>query len=195
MGFATTADTNYEGNSLPVLGIGVYDNASLVGAKFETGLTKQDGTALDDRISIFLKTAEGQPFTYSEVRPKDAEKEDKMTIRVGHVLSKFYDKATQLVQSNTTFEGYANWAVNLLNQAVPKNQKVKFVIIGSVYEGKARTGLPKYPPFIVKAGEDLGFDANALKSNAEYYAHTAAPTPDATGTTTGAPSTKMVGEF
>lgn len=197
MGFATAADTNYEGNSLPVLGIGTYDNASLVGAKFETGLAKTDGTPLEDRISIFFKTAEGQPFTYSEVRPKDAEKEGKMTIRIGHVLSKFYEKV-QLVQNNQTFETYATWAVQMLNAAVPKNQKVKFIIIGSVYEGKARTGLPKYPPFIVKAGEDLGFDKNALESNAEYYAHTAAPTPDTPAggqPTGGAPNQKTVGEF
>lgn len=191
MGFATTADTNYEGNAFPVLSIGIYDNASLVGAKFETGLKKDNGEELKDRITINFKTAEGAPFTYSEIKPEDPDKEDKMTIRVGHVLSKFYDKS-QLVQNNATFESYATWAVGLLNAAVPKNQKVKFAIIGSVYQGKARTGLPKYPPFIVKAGEDLGFDANALKSNAEYYAHTAAPTPDATGST---PNAKTVGEF
>lgn len=197
MGFTTSADTNYEGNSLPVLSIGTYDNASLVSAKFETGLKKDNGEALKDRISIFFKTAEGQPFTYSEVRPEDSEKEDKMVIRIGHVLSKFYEKS-QLVQNNSTFDTYANWAVSMLNNAVPKNQKVKFIIVGSVYEGKARTGLPKYPPFIVKAGEDLGFDNNALKSNAEYYAHTATPTPDASGNTgvsSGTPNAKTVGEF
>lgn len=191
MSFATTADTNYEGNSLPVLPPGIYDNMSLIGGKFEQQLTKDDGTPLEDRITINFKTQEGAPLAISELRPKDAEKEDKMVKRIGHILSKFYDKS-QLVQSNATFEAYANWAVMMINNSVAKKQLVKIMVVGSVYEGKARTRVQGYPPFIVKAGEDLFFDSNALKSNAEYAAFQN-PTPDSS--TSGTPNAKTVGEF
>lgn len=177
MGFATTADTNYEGNAFPVLTIGTYDNADFLGAKYEVGLKKDNGEALADRIVFKFRTEAGQPFEHSEIKPETDEKETNMSKRVGHILSKFYEKS-QLIQSNTTFETYAPWAVTMANNALAKNQKVKFIIVGSVYEGKARTGFPRYLPFIVKAGADLGFDSNAIKSNAEYEAFTK-PTPDA----------------
>lgn len=194
MGFATTAETNYEGNALPVLPIGIYDNASFLGAKLEMGLKKDNGDPLKDRITFYFKTEDGRPFSHSELRPDSDEKETNMSKRVGHILSKFYEKP-QLVQGNTTFESYGAWAVQMATAAVAKGQKVKFAISGSVFEGKASTRFPGYPPFIVKAGGELGFDSNALKSNAEYEAHVNnKPDAPAAGSTT-APNAGTVGEF
>lgn len=201
MGFATSADTNYEGNSIPTLPIGIYDNGTLVNAVREKDLKKDDGTPLEDRITINFKTADGQPYAKSELKPDvnaaDFDKKsDNVTKRIGHILSKFYTK-DQLVQSNTDWDGYANWAVQMLN-AANKSVKVKFAIVGSVYVNaqgvkKASTGFPNYPPFIVKAGADLNFDANALKSNAEYTEFQRPPAPDAPAA--GTPNTKTTGEF
>lgn len=194
MGYATNANTNYEGNNIPSLPIGIYDNATLVGGKLEKPV-KDDGTVLTERITISFKTAEGQPYEKSELKPDEStadfeSKSDNMTKRIGHILSKFYPKE-QLVQANTSWEAYSAWALALLNNA-NKAQKVKFAIIGSVYDGKARTGFPNYPPFIVKAGADLSFDANALKGNAEYEAFQKPAVPDATP---GVPNIKTAGEF
>lgn len=196
MGFATTAETNYEGTSYPVLQPDIYDNATFLGAKYEKDAKKDNGEALDDRINFNFKTESGQPFTHSEIKPDTDEKETNMVKRVGHILSKFYPKE-QLVQGNTTFDSYANWAVGMANNAVSKGQKVKFAVVGSVYTNgqgvlTARTGFPRYLPFMVKAGEDLSFDNNALTSNAEYAAFKKPPTPDAAG---AKPDSKTVGEF
>jgi hypothetical protein len=187
-GFATTSEVNYEGNSLPVLPVGIFDNAEFLGAKLETGLAKEDGTALTDRLTFSFKTADGSPFSHSELKP-DEGKEDfdkkstNLSKRVGHILSKFYPKEA-LVQQNTTWEGYAAWVVNMANGA-NKTQKVKLAIAGSVYDGKGRTGFPGYPPFIKKAGEDLSFDQNHLRSNKEYEDFMSAKA-DTTGASAGA---------
>lgn len=189
--YGTTSEANFDGNSLPILPPGIYDNVKFVGVKNEVGLTKDDGTPLVDRVTFNFKTAEGQPFSHSELKQDDAAKAGKVAIRVGHILSKFYTKE-QLVQNNTTWEGYSAWVTQMGNAAVAKNQLVKLKISGSVYEGKAKSRFNGYPPFIAKAGEDLNWDNNDLKGNAEYAAHQN-PRPDVTSSS--APSTSTVGEF
>lgn len=189
--YATTNDDNFDGNALPILPPGIYDNAKFLGVKNEVGLKKDDGTPLEDRVTFMFKTAEGQSFSHSELKQTDETKGKKLAIRVGHILSKFYEKA-QLVQGNTTWESYSAWVTQMGNAAVPKNQLVKLKISGSVYEGKAKSRFSGYPPFIVKAGEELNFDNNDLKGNAEYENHQA-PKPDATQAST--PTTATIGSF
>lgn len=189
--YGTTSEANFDGNSLPILPPGIYDNVKFLGVKNEVGLTKDDGSPLVDRITFNFKTSEGQPFSHSELKQDEPKKAEKLAIRVGHILSKFYEKAS-LVQSNTTWETYSAWVTQMGNAAVAKNQLVKLKISGSVFEGKAKSRFNGYPPFIAKAGEDLNWDNNDLKGNTEYANHQN-PRPDASSAST--PSADTVGEF
>lgn len=190
--YATTADDKFDGNALPFLAPGIYDNVKFLGVKNEIRLKKDNGETLEDRVTFMFKTADGQLFNHSELKQTDPDKGKKLAIRVGHILSKFYDKA-QLVQSNNTWEGYSSWVTQMGNAAVPKNQLVKLKISGSVYEGKAKARFSGYPPFIAKAGEDLPFDANDLKGNSDYERHVnAKPDEKSSGAT---PNASTVGEF
>lgn len=194
--YGITADDKFDGNALPILPPGIYDNATFLGVKNETGLKKDDGTALTDRVTFNFKTEDGQPFSHSELDQGTDEKKGKnLATRVAHILTKLGYTKEQMVQSNTSWASYAAWVTQMGNAVVPNKPKVKLKISGSVYEGKAKSRFNGYPPFIAKAGEDLGFDANDLKGNAEYAQHQS-PKPDAPqGSNASKPSEETVGKF
>lgn len=170
MSFGTDNAVNYDGNSVPKLGPGIYKNAELESVKIEAP-EKEDGTKLQKRIVFLFKTETGEYHTHIEYNPKDDdEKKDSKTTslvkRIGHILSKFVSKE-RLIQNNQDFDSYANWVVSTLAQS-HKGKKVDFAVVGNVYNNKASAELPLYPPFIVLAGQPLGFDKNAIEANKKY---------------------------
>lgn len=175
--FGSSADTNYDGVSIPTLPPGIYDNAELVSIKKERA-TKNDGAEGKALLNFLFNTPEGMhQHTEWEILPTvndAAKKASSMEKRIGHILSKFVPKE-QLQQNKDTWDEYADWVVFTAGSKF-KGIKLKFKVVGSVYGGKAKSEFPRYVGFIVKAGEPLAFSANENKSNRDYFDfHNAAP--------------------
>lgn len=171
--FATTAETNYDGLSIPNLNPGKYENCNLVKVEFGK-TTKGDGTSGKQIITFTFSTPEGMLHQHTEYESlpgeKDSEKKTaNMLKRIGHIMSKFVPKE-RLTQQSATFADYGNWVVSTLTSVGYKDQKVDLLLTGNVYQGKATSNFTGYPPFIAKHGDTLQFDNNGLKANKEWQA-------------------------
>ncbi len=171
MNFTSDEAINYDGISTPTLPPGKY-SGELINVKLERP-TNDAGEALKRRIIFSFKTDEGENHTHIEydIDPEDAKAESKATNlvkRVGHMMSKFVSKEA-LVQNNTSFSDYGKWVLSTL-EGKYTGVKVDFIVVGNVWDGKASSGFPGYPPFIANAGNPLGFDTNHNRSNKQYEA-------------------------
>ncbi len=170
MSYASSSKTDYDGVNIPTLPPGIY-TGELVGFKVERPKDNQ-GDWLKRRMVFTFKEDEKNEVhvhTEYEVSDDDAKAESKavnLVKRVGHILSKFIDK-DKLQQDNESFRDYALWVKDTLGEAY-KGVKIKFMIVGNVWDGKAKSDFPGYLPFVVKAGDVLGFDNNHTKANKEY---------------------------
>ena len=169
MNFTSDNAVNYDGISTPTLPPEKY-SGELTSVKLERP-TNDAGEALKRRIIFTYKTDTGQNHTHIEydIDPEDAKAESKaenLVKRIGHIMSKFLSKEA-LVQNNQSFSDYGKWVLSSL-EGKYKGVKIDFITVGNVWNGKATSGFPGYPPFMVLTGQPLGFDNNHTRSNKEY---------------------------
>lgn len=174
--FATKANENYDGLSIPNLDPAKYENCTLDKVEF-TKTTKGDGTQGKEIITFTFATPDGLQHQHTEYAPDatnpDAKKVANMIKRIGHILTKFLPKDQTEIPANT-FAELGNQVVAKLDAIPNRNEiKVDILVAGNVYQGKATSGFTGYPPFIAKHGEALQFDKNTLASNKQYYDHRA----------------------
>lgn len=193
--FGANKGTNYEGLSIPSLSPGIHE-VELIDVKKEktTRATGEQGKTI---LTFTYKKADGTMHQHTEydVLPtdKDAEKKAKeMTTRVGHVMTKFISKDIVDANASTTFEAYADWVIASLGGSFKGVKDLELKIVGNVYEGKATTQVPLFPPFLARKSsptyKGLAFDAYQNGQNAKYAAfHNA--TPDAESGNTASSTT------
>lgn len=171
--YNTSAGTNFDGLSIPSLLPNKYTNVKLIEVK-QGKSTKKDGAEGKNIITFLFQTEDGQQHQHTEwdIDASDAKAADKaknMTIRIGHILSKFLPK-DRLVSNANSFLDYSNWVMSMINSVDYKNVPVDILVTGNVYQKKATSAFTGFPPFIAKHGEPLNFSNNQLLDNQKYYA-------------------------
>lgn len=175
-GIKQGADT--EGLSIASLPPGIYKEMVLKTVKAEK-TTKNDGTQGKNIITFLFDGPQGAhqhtEFEVSDTDPKADSKKANLSKRVSHIMTKFIPKTAIESVMHENFEGYAAWVAATLNPSVTANKKVEIKIIGSVYNGEARSNFPGYVPFVANPAQSeykpLSFSANEIKSNDEYFNH------------------------
>ena len=170
MSYASSAKTDYVGVNIPTLPPGIY-SGEMVGFKLERPKDNQDNWLKRRMVFRFVEDENQGEHVHTEyeIDENDQKAESKATNlvkRVGHMLSKFVAK-DKLQQDNDNFSDYGKWVKETLGESY-KGKKIRFMVVGNVYDGKATSGFPGYLPFMVLEGESLGFDSNHTRSNAEY---------------------------
>lgn len=194
--FNSNSQTNFDGLSIPSLLPGKYEDVRLI--KVEAGTSTKKDESSGKRILTFLfQTKDGQQHQRTEWDTDDEKKANNMTIRVGHIMSKFLPK-DRLTFSGSTFEEYSNWVVATLNSVDFKSQAVDILITGNVYNKKATADFTGFPPFIAKRGEPLNFANSSLVANKQYFDFVnsqANPTPDSEGGSGAGASDSVKADF
>lgn len=132
-------------NSNKYLEAGIQENVSLVSARTEKSI---NGNAF---LEIKFEK-DGKGLTHTEWEPNKKEDEtdedyqsrvSRQVKRVLQILNCFYPKEA-LTFAGATYKEFAEWAVNLLNNA----DKTKLVRVKIVYNNKGYTTLPNYCKYI-----------------------------------------------
>lgn len=191
--FGNTKGKNTEGLSIATLGPGIYQGYSLLKVEF-TKTTKGDGTEGKNIITFLFDGPQG-PHQHTEFEPTDADatklasKSENLSKRVTHIMTKFVPQEVADAVSGADFASYAQAVVATLNPAVTAPVKdLEIKVLGSVYDGKATSAIPGYPPFIARKSQasykPLNLTDRERKGNAEYASfHSASPDNDSTPTT------------
>jgi len=173
--FGAKKGTNYEGLSIPSLEPGIH-SVELVEVKKEK-TTKASGEEGRTILTFLYKTPEGLMHQQTEydVLPTDKEPEkkaDQMVARVGHIMTKFISRDIVDANSATDFNSYADWVVASLGSAYKGIKDLELKIVGNVYDGKASTQIPLFPPYLARKSatgyKPLSFDAYQNKQNSTY---------------------------
>lgn len=200
--FGNTKGKNTEGLSIPALGPGIYSGYSLNKVEL-TQTTKQDGSQGKDILVFHFDGPQG-PHQYTEfdVDPTDAKaesKRDNMSVRITHIMTKFIPKDQADAIGGADFKSYAANVVAALNPAITSQVKtLEIKVLGNVYNGKATSNFPGYPPFIAKVGapdyKPLSFSDRERKANQEYNNFlSATPDNDASASSPATSSTTASG--
>lgn len=178
MAFKAKVGENYDGLNIPSLPPGIYKDYKLTDVKKDV-TTPKDGGEGTKILTFLFEGAEGAyQYTEYDIKSDDAKKDDKeanMVKRIGHILRQFgIPQATlDAMPEHVSFEAYQNWIMATLGQSyvgVPLQMK----IIGSVYQGNAKSGFPGYIPFLAsgKAGTTtLSFTPKESSGNNAYNSH------------------------
>lgn len=194
--FKATTGTNYDGLNIPSLPPGIYNDYKLTDIKKDR--TTPSGGGEGTLILTFTFDGKEGPFQHTEydIKADDAKAADKaanMVKRVGHILRQFNIPQATLdsMPEHANFDAYCNWIMATIGQSyvgVPLMMKV----IGSVYEGKARTSFPGYIPFLASGNagtKSLSFSANEKLGNDQWSKHQNS-TPDTESPSGGSPGTE-----
>lgn len=196
--FAAKKGTNYDGLNIPTLPPAIYKGGELKDVKKDRTTPKDggEGTAI---LTYTLEFPEGShQVTEYDIKAdaKDAEKKaDNMVKRLGHVLRQFgIPQETIDANSSTTFTQLQDWFMSTLGQAHVGVKSLELKVVGSVYNGTAKSEIPGYIPFLANTARQgykpLSFSASEISNNNAYKNHTNA-TPDAESSGSGNPSTGL----
>lgn len=145
-----------ESNDIKLLGAGIHENVSFVAARTEK--TPNGNSFLElkfEKNGAVLTHTEWEPTAFNGMSDADLQlKQDKQFKRLLQVLKCFY-KPEMLVFNGSNFTEFANWVVNLLNNA----DKSILLRIKAIYNNKGYITLPAYAkytfiePMILPEGE------------------------------------------
>ena len=116
-------------------------------------------------------------YSITEWANEEEKKLNNQMKRIAHIQRKYLTQE-QTEEVNTLFDkgeiktwkDYANWAASTLPSELTKVVKVDFKVIGSVYSGKRKSGIPGYIPFMFKSGTTaMSFSNSELKGNGDWF--------------------------
>lgn len=157
-----------------------------------TNIQDKDGNIKFQDVLQFewFISSEGISFTHTEFPIKDTVPEQKIKDyddvqqakisglyrRLGHILKHYVPEELLMhkpeVALNLNWRGFLdlyNTAIEKANALSETEVPVKYLkILGSVYNGKARVGLPNYLGFIGDTDASVAFGPKEIQSNAEW---------------------------
>lgn len=145
-----------ESSDIKLLSAGIHDNVSFVGARAEKSQNGNSFLELKfEKNGALLTHTEWEPTAFNGMSEEDVQvKCDKQFKRMLQVLKCFY-KPDVLTFTGSSFTEFANWVVNLLNNA----DKSILLKVKAVYNRKGYITLPSYAkytfiePMIMPEGE------------------------------------------
>lgn len=161
----------------PVAGVAsldpaIYDEFTPLAAEYKPPVEKERGDGLTVECIHFTFKKDTLAHTHieyivAESDPKAEEKATNSTKRIYELI-----KAATNVNPDSfdkTFSDFAEFAKYIVSVYKPVH-KVKFKVVGSVYNNKRKAGFPQYGGFIDRAGSSkIRFSNKEMLSNAQYY--------------------------
>lgn len=155
---------------LPLLEPNIYDGFNLSKIEFKPSVQKDNKEEMTKEALHFIFQKNQEVHTHVEYAiskedEKYVSKAQNLTSRVYEILEAVssFDRKT-FDKKFDSFGDFCKWAASM-----KPNYRVKFKVVGSVYNGKRKASFPNYGNFIAREGSSsIKFSDKELLSNREY---------------------------